>query len=167
MNPAFHQFKRLMKHRLKFRIFLLTRLPAAFFAGLRIREFDENKCMVSLPYKWMTKNPFRSTYFASLSMAAEMSTGSLAMGQVYKRNPPVSMLIVKNEAEYFRKATGRTYFTCEDGLLFQQTAEEAIATGEAKTLRARSSGKNKNGELVAEFYFTWSFKVKPQKIIQP
>lgn len=163
MNPNAASFLKLMKHPVKFRMFLFTKLPAAFIAGVRVREADEKKCIVSVPYKWLSQNPFRSTYFACLSMAAEMSTGALAMAQVYKRNPPVSMLVVKVESEYFKKATGRSYFTCEDGELFQQAVEESIATGEARTVRARSTGRNKDGEVVAEFVITWSFKAKSTK----
>ena len=59
------------------------------------------KCITSVPYKWLTQNPFRSTYFASLAMAAEMSTGILALSNVYKRNPPFSMLVIKMEASLF------------------------------------------------------------------
>jgi hypothetical protein len=108
----------------------------------------------------MSKNPFRSTYFACLSMAAEMSTGALAMAHLYKINPPVSMLVVKVESEYFKKATGTTNFVCSDGELFQQAIEQTIATGEPKTVRAKSIGRNKDGDVVAEFYITWSFKAK-------
>ena len=70
------------------------------------------------------------------------------------------MLVVKVESEYFKKATGHTSFVCEDGELFQKTIEETIATGESKTLRAKSVGTNKEGEIVADFYITWSFKAK-------
>ena len=160
MNPKAKDFVRMMKHPLKFRMFLLTKLPAAYLAGVRLREVDEKRCMVSVPYKWLSQNPFRSTYFACLSMAAEMSTGSLAMAHLYRSNPPVSMLVVKVDSEYFKKATGRTYFVCEDGELFQKAVEETIATGEARTVKAKSIGKNKEGEVVAEFYVTWSFKAK-------
>jgi hypothetical protein len=160
MNPHTASFIKILKHPVKFRMFLFTKLPAAFFAGVRVREADEKKCRVTVPYKWLSQNPFRSTYFACLSMAAEMSTGALAMAHLYKINPPVSMLVVKVESEYFKKATGRTSFLCEDGDLFQKAIEETISTGEARTLRARSVGTNKEGELVAEFYITWSFKAK-------
>jgi hypothetical protein len=119
--------------------------------------------MVSVPYKWLSQNPFRSIYFACLSMAAEMSTGLLAMAQLYKINPPVSMLVVKVDSEYFKKATAKTYFVCEDGELFQKAVEETIATGEARIVKAKSIGKNKEGEVVAEFYVTWSFKSKSKK----
>ena len=139
------------------------KLPAAWLAGVRVREIRETHCSVSVPYKWLSQNPFRSTYFACLSMAAEMSTGALAMAHLYKISPPVSMLVVKVESEYFKKATARTMFTCEDGALFQRAIEETIATGEPRTVKARSLGKNKEGETVAEFYITWSFKVKTKK----
>ena len=141
-------------------MFLFTKLPAAYFAGVRVREMDEKKSVVTVPYKWLSQNPFRSTYFACLSMAAEMSTGVLAMAQLHKINPPVSMLVVKVESEYFKKATARTSFICEDGELFQQAIEETIATGEARTVKAKSIGTNKDGEVVATFFITWSFKRK-------
>jgi Domain of unknown function (DUF4442) len=160
MNTNAPAFLKLMKHPVKFRMFLLTRLPAAFIAGVRVREADEKRCVVTVPYKWLSQNPFRSTYFACLSMAAEMSTGALAMAQLYKINPPVSMLVVQVESEYFKKAADRTSFICEDGDLFRKAVEETIATGEARTVKAKSTGTNKAGEVVAEFYITWSFKAK-------
>jgi hypothetical protein len=149
-----------MKHPLRFRVFLFFKLPSAFFAGVRMRHIDEEKCETTVPYKWFSQNPFRSTYFACLSMAAEMTTGSLGMIQVYKRDPPISMLVVKVDSTYFKKATGRTRFVCADGNLFRTAVEECIATGEARTVTARSTGKNRDGEIVAEFLVTWSFKQK-------
>ena len=149
-----------MKHPVKFRMFLFSKLPSAFFAGVRVKEIDEKKCVVAVPYKWFSQNPFRSTYFACLSMAAEMSTGSLSMMHVYKRKPPVSMLVVKVESEYFKKAVDKTMFTCEDGDIIAKAIEESVATGDARIVRVRSIGKNKEGETIAEFYITWSFKVK-------
>ena len=163
MNPNLAAFIKQMKHPVKFRMFLFSKLPAAYIAGVRVRDIDEKRCVVTVPYKWLSQNPFRSTYFACLSMAAEMSTGSLAMAHLYKLDPPVSMLVVKVESEYFKKATGRTSFICEDGSLFEQAIADTIATGEARTVKARSVGKNKDGEIVAEFFITWSFKVKSKK----
>ena len=160
MTANVSAFIKSLKHPLKFRMFLLSRLPNAFFAGLRIKDLDETVCRVSVPYKWFTKNPFRSTYFACLSMAAEMSTGALCLVHLYKRDPPVSMLVVKVESEYFKKATGKTFFTCEEGLMIKETIEQTIEKGEAKIFRARSIGKNAEGLIVAQFFITWSFKSK-------
>lgn len=147
-------------HPVKFRMFLFSRLPSAYFAGVRIRQIDGKKCTVSVPYKWFSQNPFRSTYFACLSMAAEMSTGALAMAHLYKKNPPVSMLVVKVESEYFKKATGITTFICNDGAVFETAIEESIATGEPRVVRAQSTGRNAAGDIIAEFFITWSFRAK-------
>ncbi|HET9056584.1 MAG TPA: thioesterase [Chitinophagaceae bacterium] len=153
-------FIQLVNHPLKFRMFLLTRLPAAFFSGVRVCEIDEKHCVTSVPFKWLTQNPFKSTYFASLSMAAEMSTGVLGLMHVYKRTPSLSILVVKIEGNFYKKAIGRTIFVCEDGDKISQTIEEALMTGEGKVVTAKSVGKNDAGEVVAEFYVTWSFKKK-------
>jgi hypothetical protein len=73
------------------------------------------------------------------------------------------MLVVKTEGEYFKKAIDKTTFVCEAGREIEKMINEATATGESRTVRARSIGKNKAGELVAEFYITWSFKAKNLK----
>src|SRR5579863_9559503 len=112
-------FTRIATHPFKFRLYLFTSLPSAFFAGLKISHLDPNTCTVTVPYKWFTRNPFRSTYFACLAMAAEMSTGALVMNQLYKRTPPISMLVVGAESSFHKKATGRTRFTCTDGPAIQ------------------------------------------------
>jgi len=160
MNPHTSAFIRVLKHPFKFRMFLLFKLPSAFICGVRLRDIDEKHCVVTVPFKWLSQNPFRSTYFACLSMAAEMSTGALALAHLHKRNPPVSMLVVKVESEYFKKATRRTTFVCEDGDAMLSVIEESIATGEGKIFRAKSTGRNPDGETVAEFNITWSFKIK-------
>lgn len=163
MQTNFQSFIKLLRHPVKFRLFLLAKLPSAYFSGVRVRSISENKCEVSVPYKWFSQNPFKSTYFACLSMAAELSTGALAMAHLYKRNPTVSMLVIKTEADYFKKATNRTLFTCEDGLLINKAIEETILTGEPRSVTAKSIGKNEQGELVADFKITWSFKTRTNK----
>jgi hypothetical protein len=82
------------------------------------------------------------------------------MACTYKRKPPVSMLVVHTEAAYFKKATGRTSFLCTDGDAIKAAVEQAIATGDSTTIKARSLGTNEAGDPVAEFFITWSFKVK-------
>jgi hypothetical protein len=160
MNAHKDQFIQLVQSRFKFSLFLLTKLPAAFFSGVRVQQIDEAGATVTVPYKWFSQNPFKSTYFACLAMAAELSTGVLAMMHTYKSTSAISMLVTGLEAAYFKKATGVTTFTCEQGLEMYETIEAAIASGEGKTIKVKSTGINNNGELVAEFFITWSFKAK-------
>jgi hypothetical protein len=160
MNQSAAHFIKQITHPLKGKLFLLLKLPSAFFSGVRIQSIDEQRCFVTVPYKWFSQNPFRSTYFACLAMAAEMTTGVLGLMQIMGRKPSVSMLVVSLEANYFKKATDTTTFVCEDGKAIEQLVDEAIATGEARSMKAKSVGRNKAGEIVAEFYITWSFKAK-------
>lgn len=159
MTEEFHQ---ILQHPFKFRLYLLKNLPSAFFSGVRVEYADLERCIVSVPYKWFSKNPFRSTYFACLSMAAEMSTGVLAMASTYKRKPAVSMLVTKIEGRFFKKAAGITTFTCEDGKAISSSINHSISSGLPVTYSARTRGVNKSGEIVAEFIIEWSFKAKTQ-----
>ncbi len=160
MNSSTQSFIQLMKHPVKFRMFLFFKLPSAFFSGVRIKALDESGCSTTVPFKWFSQNPFRSTYFACLAMAAEMSTGVLGLLHIHKRSPAVSMLVVKLEAEYFKKAVGKTTFVCDEGEQIKAVIDKAIAGGQGETWRAKSTGTNERGELIATFYITWSFKAK-------
>ncbi|MDR3716000.1 MAG: DUF4442 domain-containing protein [Puia sp.] len=160
MPTQTEKFIGLLKSPVKFRLFLFYRIPSAFFSGVRIREIAEERSEVTVPYKWFSQNPFRSTYFACLGMAAEMSAGSLAMAHSYKSDPPVSMLVVGLESKYFKKATGLTTFLCTDGMAVKAAIEEAVRSGQPQTLVMKSTGTNEAGDPVAEFLITWSFKAK-------
>lgn len=144
----------------RFRLYLLSRLPAAAFSGLRVRQISASECSVSVPLSWFSKNPFRSIYFACLSMAAELATGLLAMAHLHRLRPPVSMLVTRVEADFVKKATDVATFTCEEGDALRSAIAEALRTGEGRTVAVRSVGRNRAGERVAEFVFTWSFKPK-------
>jgi hypothetical protein len=156
------KFLQLINNRFKFNLFLFSKLPSAFFSGVRVQFADENKCVVTVLYKWFSQNPFKSTYFACLSMAAEMSTGVLGLAHIHKSTPAVSMLVVNISGNFIKKAVGKTSFVCNDGLIIKQAIEAAIFRGEGKTVIAKSSGTNEQGEVVAEFLITWSFKAKKQ-----
>ena len=160
MNPSFRAFQQQITNPIKFRLFMLQRLPSALFAGLRVKVLDEKHSIVTVKYKWFNQNPFKSMYFAVQSMAAEMSTGLLASGQVYQRNPAVSMLVVGLEAKFVKKAVDTISFTCSDGNAIDEAIELSIVTGKGKTVRCHSIGTNLAGEVGSEFWITWSFKAK-------
>jgi hypothetical protein len=160
MQNNFHQFIKILKHPVKFRMFLFLKVPAAFFSGLKVEQADANSCSISVPYKWFNRNPFGSTYFATLAMAAEMSTGALAMGHVYKIEPAVSLLVTGIEGRFAKKAVSKTIFTCSHGRAFEAAVSAALSTGEAQLVTAIATGRNTSGELIAEFEVTWSFKKK-------
>jgi hypothetical protein len=147
-------------HPIKYRLFLFSKLPMAFLAGLRITELDESKCTIFVKYRWLNTNPFASMYFAVQAMAAEMSTGVLCLANIHGRKPGCSMLVVQMEAQFQKRVTGYVHFTCADGAAAQAAINKAIETGESQTIVMRSEGINDKGEVAAVFQITWSFKAK-------
>ena len=157
VDPAKDKFYQIVRNPVSFRLFLFRKLPAAFFSGIKVVHLADDGCVVSVPFKWFTKNPFQSIYFACLSMAAEMSTGILAMATVYGQTQKVSMLVVGIEAKFYKKAKGTITFTCKDGIMIKNAIQEALQDDTPQTVKANSSGFGPEHELVADFWITWSF----------
>jgi hypothetical protein len=157
------KFLKMVNNKALFEVFLMSELPMGFVAGLKTKYFDGEKCEITVPYRFMNKNPFKSTYFAVLAMAAEMSTGMLAVLATHKSKPSVAMLVTHLEADFVKKATSITTFTCTQGKEIIETVERSILTGEAQTFEATSIGTSKSGEVEAKFKITWSFKARLKK----
>lgn len=134
-------------------------MPIALIAGLQVRELNEKRSVVSVPFKWFSQNPFKSVYFATQAMAAEMSTGVLGMMAI-QGDIKISMLVLGLEATFIKKADSRIYFSCENGIDIFTAVQNAIATGEGTTVKCKSTGRLKDGTEVSNFFVTWSFKVR-------
>ncbi|RZK57311.1 MAG: DUF4442 domain-containing protein [Hymenobacter sp.] len=142
-TPAQLAFRRQVLHPLKLRLVALT--PEA--------------ATVTIRYKYLTQNPFRSIYFAALGMAAELASGMLASLHT-QGSGPVSMLVVGLQAEFTKKAVGLIAFTCPDGAALAAAVAESRATGQGRTVVCTSTGRDEAGDVVAVFRVTWSFKAK-------
>lgn len=145
---------------MKFRLFLLFRLPLGFVARLRVEVLDSEKSVVSVPFSFWNKNPFRSVYFAVQAMAAEVSTGLPGFMAVRASESKISMLVTDMNAKFVKKATSRIYFSCSNVPQILAAVHEAKNSGLPQTVAARSVGRLKDGTVVSEFTFTWSFKLK-------
>lgn len=143
----------------KLRFYFISKLPTLWFWGVRVKDLSTSRTELTIPYSWWTQNPFRSIYFAAQCGAAELSTGLMAMLALQGRGK-ISMLITNVEAEFVKKANTVTTFICDEGEKLDQAVQEAVASGEGKTVRVCSIGKNTNGEIVSKIYFTWSFYKK-------
>ncbi len=154
------KFLKLVNNKFLFQLYLLKSLPLAFIAGIGVQELTTEKAIVTIKYKWLTQNPFRSMYFACQAMAAEMSTGLLVMSNTYEAKPAISMLIVKNEAVYHKKAIGKIKFVCTDGNHITEIVEKLKHSPEGIITDIKSIGIDEQGNTIAEFVFTWSLKIK-------
>ena len=143
----------------KLRLYMLAKLPMGFLAGLRVVAFDERRAAVTIRYGYLTKNPFRSLYFACLAMAAELASGVQGLVRTADGSP-VAMLVVGLEGTFTKKAVGRITFTCEDGEAIAQAVADTRADGEPRTVPCTSTGRDEQGDEVAVFKVVWSFKAK-------
>ncbi|MCX6295667.1 MAG: DUF4442 domain-containing protein [Bacteroidetes bacterium] len=154
------KFQKLVNNSFLFRLYLLKSLPMAFVAGIRVKELSDSKAITTIKFGWLTQNPFRSMYFACQAMAAEMSTGILVMNAINNSSSAISMLIIKNKANYFKKAVGKITFICADGELVSELIIKAKQSDEGVITDMKSIGIDESGDTVAEFIFTWSLKRK-------
>lgn len=152
--------RRLVSNSFKFRLFLLWKLPLAWFARLRVDQFDAEASVVSVPYGYLTKNPFRSMYFAPLTMAAELASGLHALDAVKRAPLPVGMLVIEMKASFLKKATSRIYFKSNDAQLLEDAVKQCIVSGERTSCMVSTTGIDDTGSEVAKFWFTWTFKQK-------
>ena len=155
-----NKIRKLALNSFYFRSYLLWNLPMGFISGMRIKKLNEDQCIVSVPYKWINKNPFKSTFWAVLGMAGEMSTAALILQYTYKHKPSFSTLPLKCEADFNKKAVGITSFVCEDGKLVKDKLDKAIATKKPVIIKVYSKGIDNNSNVICEFNFTWSVKIR-------
>ncbi len=159
MNLAQEKLIRDLLAPFKLQYFFLTQLPAAWFMGVRLKTFTEEKAEVTLKYSWWSKNPYRSTYFAAQCAAGEFSTGILAT-LALTGQPSVAILVTNVEATFSKKASDTTTFTCSEGAAVQATVQRAIETKQPQVIRMTSIGTNQAGQEVSRVYITWSFKAR-------
>lgn len=147
-------------NRWSFNAFILAKVPIAWIAGVKLRHLDDKACQMEVKYGWLNQNPFNSIFWAVEGMAAEFSTGALCISKIRQSKHKIAMLVVNLEASFTKKAIGKIVFHCDQGEDVDATIKKALATGEPQTLRMRSVGIDSQGDQVAEFFFTWSFKGK-------
>ncbi len=144
----------------QFQKFLCFKLPSAFWSGIKLKSLSHESCVTTVKLSWFNQNPFQSMFWAVQGMAAELSTGTLCIEAIQKSNEKVSMLVIAQEAQFFKKAVGKIQFTCRDGDAIYDSIQQAIESGDGKTLKVTSTGTDTSGAVVSEFAFTWSFKKK-------
>ncbi|MBS9464196.1 DUF4442 domain-containing protein [Flagellimonas sp. 389] len=144
----------------KFNTFTFFKLPSAWWCGVRVKSIDSKKTVTTVTHRWVNQNPFKSMFWAVQGMAAELSTGAMVINQIQDSGRKISMLVLNNNANFSKKATGKITFTCEDGHLVADAIQKTIETGEGQTIWMKSVGVNTDGVVVSTFNFEWTVKLK-------
>ena len=145
-----------------FSLFFLFNVPMIWFSGMRLKHLDTKKAISKIPfrffYRWLNKNPFKSIYFAVQCIGAEISTASIVALAIEGHKPSFAYIVTKMKSKYFKKATGTTTFTCNDGDKIFTAVDKALKTKEGIEIEAKTTGTLDDGTIVSEFHFTWSIK---------
>ena len=147
-------------NQLKYTFFLFFQLPSAFFCGVRLKYLDSFKSIVSINHSWFNKNPFKSIFWAAQGMVAELTTGSLIKNAIKESGVNVSYLVVENKSSFYKKATGKIIFECNQGKELQDLFNSFDKDNNKAIIELKSIGTDSNNIKVSEFSFTWSLKVR-------
>ena len=144
----------------KINLFMLYKLPSAYFCGVRVQAISNETAVVKVKHKWINQNPFKSLYWAVQGMASEFASGILVMQEIKKSGKKISMLVTHQEGRFTKKAIGKILFTCNDGKLIEEAIRKSIATKEGQIIYLKTDGIDASGDVVSQFIYEWSIKAK-------
>ena len=138
-------------------------LPAAWICGVRVDSTDQDSCVVRVKHRWINQNPFKSLFWAVQAMAAEMAGGLLLMNKINKSGQSIAMLLVGSSSVFTKKATGKILFTYDQGEHLDKLIIDAVNTKLPQTITIKTKGVNEKGDVVSEFSFDWSIKLRSKR----
>jgi hypothetical protein len=138
----------------KFRLWCMKNLPSLSYWGVKVVELNEDRCVVSVPFKRQSKNPFKSIYFAAQAGAGEFSTGGLIVLHRAGKGS-FSMLVVDSHMTFSKKASTTVHFTCDQGKEVKEVFDN-LQVGESTQVILKTVGRDESGDVVSELSLTWS-----------
>ena len=144
----------------KYNFFLFKDLPSAWLCGVRVRDLNDKKCIISVRHNWFNSNPFKSLYWAVQGMASELATGLAIIDFANKNKLKISMLVISNESKFLKKAKGLILFECDQVGAVKKTLSSLSKNKSTDKIKLKSTGYDESGDVVSEFVYEWSFKLK-------
>ena len=144
----------------KYNFFLFKDLPSAWLCGVRVRDLNDKKCIISVRHNWFNSNPFKSLYWAVQGMASELATGLAIIDFANKNKLKISMLVISNESKFLKKAKGLIRFECDQVGSVKKTLSSLSKNKTTDKIKLKSTGYDESGDVVSEFIYEWSFKLK-------
>jgi len=144
----------------KYNFFLFKDLPSAWLCGVRVRDLNDKKCIISVRHNWFNSNPFKSLYWAVQGMASELATGLAIIDFANKNKLKISMLVISNESKFLKKAKGLIRFECDQVNTVKKILSSLSKNKSTDKIKLKSTGYDESGDIVSEFVYEWSFKLK-------
>ena len=144
----------------KYNFFLFKDLPSAWLCGVRVKDLNDKKCIISVRHNWFNSNPFKSLYWAVQGMASELATGLAIIDFANKNKLKISMLVISNESKFLKKAKGLIRFECDQVNKLKKTLSSLSKNKTTDKIKLVSTGYDESGDVVSEFIYEWSLKLK-------
>ena len=144
----------------KYNFFLFKDLPSAWLCGVRVKDLNDKKCVISVRHNWFNSNPFKSLYWAVQGMASELATGLAIIDFANKNKLKISMLVISNESKFLKKAKGLIRFECDQVNTLKKILSSLSKNKSTDKIKLKSTGYDESGDVVSEFIYEWSFKLK-------
>ena len=135
-------------------------MPSAWLCGVRVKDLNDKKCIISVRHNWFNSNPFKSLYWAVQGMASELATGLAIIDFANKNKLKISMLVISNESKFLKKAKGLIRFECDQVNTLKKTLSSLSKNKTTDKIKLKSTGYDESGDVVSEFIYEWSFKLK-------
>ena len=127
---------------------------------VRVKDLNDKKCVISVRHNWFNSNPFKSLYWAVQGMASELATGLAIIDFANKNKLKISMLVISNESKFLKKAKGLIRFECDQVNTLKKTLSSLSKNKTTDKIKLKSTGYDESGDVVSEFIYEWSFKLK-------
>jgi len=147
---------------LMLRLFAFRHVRLIGFIKASVEEIDDDHCVVGIPLNRRTKNHLGSQYFGAMMIGADLAGGLLAFHHASLLRWKLSLAFKEVKAEFFKRAEGRTLYTCTEGPLIREILHEAAESGERINRIVRviaTTPKISGTEPVAAFEMTLSVRV--------
>lgn len=158
-----NSFRKQVLNPFVFKAGLIKDLPLSAMTGVKMNQLTRDECELEVSYNFINKNPFNTTYWAVLGMVAEMASGAILLMYTNKLKPSVSTFVIGMEAKFVKRALGKTTFKCVQGAEIAEKVYNTCQTFESEEVKCRTNAYNEQGEIVAEFVFTWGIKARKNK----
>ncbi|MBL4624314.1 MAG: hypothetical protein JKY42_04140 [Flavobacteriales bacterium] len=158
-------FSPLFKANLRLSAFTFWKIPMVFFCRPKILQQDDIRTVVKIKLRRKTKNHLNSMYFGVLAVGADITGAFTAFDKAQAMGKPVSLAFKDFHADYYMRAVGDVYFTCDDGKLIDKMLAETFETGERvnKPVTVTARCPDISDDDVAKFTLTLSLKYKKKK----
>lgn len=85
------------------------------------------------------------------------------MNKINKSGQSIAMLLVGSSSVFTKKATGKILFTYDQGEDLDKLIIDAVTTKLPQTITIKTKGANEKGDVVSEFSFDWSIKLRSKR----